>query len=202
MNAARLIDIVDLVRNFELVDKLILPKFGKDALKNPSLTDFEHRIFRRTYSIEDKTKIEKIQFPSGTIWSNDFNDFAINYIGILTKMAKFFNIKDFRCALYKLFKNAQVPKQYEHIRRCILATYEKSEEERKEDANVNRMFECGMTIGRKLFKMMRTIHRKKSKFFRKLMIEDLRNLYEGRKDMVPEEIAEHWYFKRYVERLK
>lgn len=199
MNINRIIDSIEVSRKIEIADAIILPVLAANSPK-AELGDFECEILRDTYEYK-RPKVSDIRMPRSYICPTDslLNEFMIEYIGILSKMAKFFKKKEYGFALYRLLNTGNINVKYDGIRTCVSAVYETTD---KGEHFRNLNYEAGLVIIRKTVKIMRTFHRKKPKFFRRLMIEDLRNLYEGIKDKVPEEIAEHWYFKRYVERLK
>ena len=199
MTVNRIIDAIDVSRKIEIADAIILPVLAANSPK-AELGDFECSILRDIYEYK-RPKISNIRMPRFSICPTDslLDEFMIEYIGILSKMAKFFKKKEYGFALYRLLNTGNIKMKYDSIRTCVSAVYE-TKDKGKDFRNLS--YEAGLVIIRKSVKLLRTFHRKKPKFFRKLMIEDLINLYKERKDMVPEEIAEHWYFKRYVERLK
>lgn len=199
MNVNRIIDSIEVLRKIEIADAIILPILAANSPK-AELGDFEVKILGDTFEYK-RPKVSNICMPRhyDCPTNETLNEFMIEYIGILSKMAKFFDKKGFGFALYRLLNTGNIKMKYDGIRACVSAVYETTD---KGEHFRNLFYEAGLVIIRKTVKVMRTFHRKKPKFFRKLMIEDLTNLYKERKDMVPKEIAKHWYFKRYVERLK
>lgn len=185
------------MEKFDEKTKLIFQKIVVEKLYNQYTYSLNNLEFKMMTNLFKKSSIDKMGFGKRKFLENEFYEFAIEFMGVLSKLAVRQRREVFGKSLNEFFKHSSLLKSKYPLCSEIFKYH------LKENYNIKRSWEniChehSLIFARKLRKLLITEHRTRGKFFKQFIKEELKKLFET-KENIPTCITDIEYFKKYIE---
>lgn len=187
-------------KSFAIFKNVIGGKIKNSYYPCIELNEFERDLLTDNIDIERVKK--KVSFGINIDIEEEFYRFTTEYIGVLSKLAVHTSRHDFGRLLHRIFLNGnkRLKSRYPETAKIFIRfkypdvthPYDYNDVEEK------NAHEYGLIYTRRLWKLMRTIHRKRGRFFRKFVKDELVSMFGENYESMPEQFAQVEFFRNFI----
>ena len=187
-------------KNFEVFKNIIGGKIRNTYYPDIKLNAFERDLVIDNIDVESVN--DKISFGINVEIESEFYCFVSEFIGLLSKLAVHTKRHDFGRILHKIFLNANenLKGRYPETAKIFIRFKypDVTHPYDYNDMDERSAHEYGLIYTRKLWKLLRTEHRKRGRFFRRFVKDEMNSMFGENFETMPVEIKEIEFFRNFI----